>query len=116
VRCACREFETRLRADLEAVHGRLEELDKRLSREFPDYAEIANPQPVPLEEAQALLAADEALVTYAVWNDRTFLQVTRSDQAVMHEVEIGAEAPPQINTRIGLQTRASQAVPRHYRI
>ncbi len=38
----------------------------RLAREFPDYAEIANPQPVPLEEAQALLAADEALVTYAV--------------------------------------------------
>ena len=85
-----RDTEARLRADLEAVRGRLEELDKRLAQEFPDYAEIANPQPVPLEEAQALLAADEALVTYAVWSDRTFLQVIRSDRAAMHEVEIGA--------------------------
>ena len=95
--------EARLRAELEAARGRLEELDKRLARECPDYAEIASPQPVPLAEAQALLAADEALVTYAVWDKSTFLQVIRSNRAALHQVEIGADETPRL-LAIGIVT------------
>ena len=85
------EAEAQLRAELAVVHRKLGKLDKHLARDFPDYAEIANPRPLALIEAQALLATDEALVTYAVANDRTFLQVIRSDRAEMHKVEIGAD-------------------------
>ena len=66
-------------------------MDERLARDFPDYAEIANPRPLALAEAQALLADDEAVIAYAVADDRTFLLVTRADRAAMHEVEIGAD-------------------------
>ena len=86
-----RDADAVVRYALEEVSRTFNKLDKHLARDFPDYAEIANPQPVPLEEAQALLAADEALVTYAVWDKRTFLQVIRSNRAAMHEVEIGAD-------------------------
>ncbi|MFQ5954784.1 MAG: tetratricopeptide repeat protein [Kiloniellales bacterium] len=85
------ETEIRLREELEAVRRKLGKLDERLVRDFPDYAEIANPRPVALGEAQALLAADEVLVSYAVWDKVTFLQVVRSDRAAMHEVGIGAD-------------------------
>ena len=41
---------------------------------------------------RALLAADEALLAWAPWDDRTYLWVVRKDGAEMHSLEIGADA------------------------
>src|SRR5262249_15598584 len=41
---------------------RVAEIDKRLVAEFPDYATFSRPQPLSVEEVQAQLRSDEALV------------------------------------------------------
>jgi tetratricopeptide (TPR) repeat protein/CHAT domain-containing protein len=49
---------------LAAIDARIAEIDKRLLAEFPDYAVLARPTPLSVEEVQAQLGADEALVLF----------------------------------------------------
>ena len=49
-------------ARLAAIDARIAEIDKRLAAEFPDYALLASPVPLTVEQVQAQLSADEALV------------------------------------------------------
>ena len=51
-------------ARLAAIDARIAEIDKRLAAEFPDYAALASPAPLSVEEVQAQLGADEALVLF----------------------------------------------------
>ena len=86
------EAEADTRARLAEIGRNIEDLDARLAKEFPDYAELSAARPVPLPEVRALLAADEALLAWAPWDDRTYLWVVRKDGAEMHSLEIGADA------------------------
>jgi CHAT domain-containing protein/tetratricopeptide (TPR) repeat protein len=54
-----------LRASLATLTARSAALDVTLAREFPDYASLITPRPLPLTGAQALLSDDEALVVIA---------------------------------------------------
>jgi hypothetical protein len=47
---------------LAAIDSRIAEIDKRLGADFPDYAALASPAPLAVEDVQAQLGADEALV------------------------------------------------------
>jgi CHAT domain-containing protein/tetratricopeptide (TPR) repeat protein len=49
-------------ARLAAIDARITEIDSRLARNFPDYAAFASPAPLTIEEVQADLRDDEALV------------------------------------------------------
>lgn len=49
---------------LAAIDTRVAEIDKRLQAGFPDYAALANPLPLSIEEAQGQLHPDEALVLF----------------------------------------------------
>ena len=51
-------------ARLAAIDTRIAEIDKRLAADFPDYAALARPEPLSVEEVQAQLGADEALVLF----------------------------------------------------
>ena len=51
-------------ARLATIDARIAEIDKRLAAQFPDYAALANPAPIPVEEVQALLGVDEALMLF----------------------------------------------------
>jgi tetratricopeptide (TPR) repeat protein/CHAT domain-containing protein len=51
-------------ARLAAIDARTAEIDKRLNADFPDYAALASPAPLSVEEVQAHLAADEVLVLF----------------------------------------------------
>jgi CHAT domain-containing protein/tetratricopeptide (TPR) repeat protein len=53
------------RARMDAIDARLAEIDKRLAREFPDYAALASAEPATIAEIQARLGADEALILMA---------------------------------------------------
>ncbi len=68
--------------------GDLDELEQKLAREFPEYAEIANPQPLTLSDAQSLLGPDEALVSYSVSDAATFIHLVLPDQAVAFRVDM----------------------------
>ena len=85
------ETEAKLRVDLTLLDGRIGALDKKLAREFPEYAELASPRPLSLAETQDLLGPDEALMTYAIWDDATFLWVLRRDDAAFHRIDVGRQ-------------------------
>jgi CHAT domain-containing protein len=80
------------RAALSELGATITRLDERLAREFPAYAEIASPRLIALDELQALLHPDEALLAYAVWTDRTFVLAVRGEHGTLFEVAVGAEA------------------------
>ena len=61
------------RAGIEALRGQIADVESRLAvvaarleKEFPDYAALASPKPLGVEDAQKLLGADEALVFFVV--------------------------------------------------
>ena len=49
---------------LTAIDARIAVIDKTLAAEFPDYAALANAEPLSVKELQAQLAPDEAMVAF----------------------------------------------------
>ena len=56
--------ENALNDRLAAIDVRLAEIDRRLGRDFPDYAALTRSAPVSVPEVQAHLGAAEALVLF----------------------------------------------------
>ena len=54
-----------LRGRLAEVAGRIDLLDGRLAKEFPEYATLANPQPLSVAATQSILAPQEVLIFVA---------------------------------------------------
>jgi CHAT domain-containing protein len=87
--------EMRLRAEADEVAEKIVGLNGRFASSFPSYRELANPQPAGVEEVQQLLAADEALLAYAVvrpeavWGEeQVFLWALRRDHAEMARLDL----------------------------
>ena len=74
-------------ARLAAIDDRIAEIDKRLAADFPDYAALASPAPLSVEDVQAQLGADEALVLFLdtpEWKptpEETFIWVVTKTEA-----------------------------------
>ena len=85
-------------ARLAAIDARLSEIDAKLKAEFPEYAALASPAPLPLAEAQALLGEGEALVLFLDTPDKkptpeeTFIWVVTKTQARWLRSELGKPA------------------------
>ncbi len=79
--------EEQTRRDLADADRKLVEIDQVLRREFPSYAEIANPTPVDLPEAQKLLAPGEALVSFVVADNAIYRFIVRNDRAEFREIK-----------------------------
>jgi tetratricopeptide (TPR) repeat protein len=56
--------ETANSARLHDIAARIQEIDAKLKAEFIDYAELASPEPVSIEDLQGALNADEALILF----------------------------------------------------
>ena len=80
--------EQRLRGEIGDIRRTIDKIDTRLRREFFQFAELSRPQPLPLKEAQALLAPDEALLAFTVVNDATYRFVLRKDRADFRRIEV----------------------------
>src|SRR5262249_47858291 len=53
-----------IRADMAEFDARLSVINRRLGTDFPEYAQLSNPQPLTIADVQALLKEDEALVVF----------------------------------------------------
>ena len=74
--------EERLRIQRDDAEAAVTTINARLEIDFPDYAELANPQPLGLAETRKLLSRDEALVAYLVDKDKSYVwAVTRESVA-----------------------------------
>jgi CHAT domain-containing protein/tetratricopeptide (TPR) repeat protein len=49
---------------LKTIDARIKEIDEELAAKFPEYEELTSPAPITVEEIQALLGDDEALVLF----------------------------------------------------
>ncbi len=57
------------------------EINARLAKDYPEYAELSNPKPIALKEAQALLNVDEALLAIIVNKEQSYLWAVRNNKA-----------------------------------
>jgi hypothetical protein len=55
-----------IRRRIETVKAEREKLSQIFDQRFPDYVALSKPQPVSLQETQALLADDEALPAFPI--------------------------------------------------
>jgi CHAT domain-containing protein len=62
-----------LRTQIVDTESKLITLERRLEKEFPDYAALANPKPLGAEEAQQLLRGDEALVFFLAGEKQSYV-------------------------------------------
>lgn len=81
--------ENRLRQKLDEAETNIGRLNAELQRDFPQYRELVGSDPLGVADAQKLLKADEALVSYLVTAKETLLWVIRSDGAEMISLDTG---------------------------
>jgi CHAT domain-containing protein/Tfp pilus assembly protein PilF len=81
--------EAELRAAFSEVGAKLDTLDTRIAHDFPGYAELSNAKPLELADAEALLAADEAMLIYLIGETESWLWVLRHDRANVYKLDIG---------------------------
>lgn len=85
-------------ARLGAIDDRIALIDKRLTANFPDYAALAMPVPLTVEEVQAQLGADEALMLFLDTprlqpiNEETFIWVVTKTAVRWVRSDLGSAA------------------------
>jgi CHAT domain-containing protein/tetratricopeptide (TPR) repeat protein len=88
------------RRRIAAINARIAEIDRTLASDFPDYAALANPQPLSVDDVRALLRADEALVLFVDAPEHkqtklpqeTFIWVVTSTEARWVRTGLGTKA------------------------
>lgn len=85
-------IEARLRQRLRESAIEWRRLAAIANGKFPDFAALAAPRPLPLDEARSVLAADEALLVYGVTENQTVLWVVRAHGASVHHIDLGRDA------------------------
>jgi CHAT domain-containing protein/Tfp pilus assembly protein PilF len=83
---------TNLRAESARVRRSLEETSAQIAREFPAYAELSSPAPLSLVQTQALLRPDEALVSFFVMNEKSFVFAVTREGSVWQQIALGNSA------------------------
>lgn len=83
--------ETEMRRELGEIDAAMDGLDARLARDFPEYAEIASPAPLPIVAVQKLLGPDEAVLAYLIGNTDSFAWLIRADRQFFLRLDIGRE-------------------------
>ncbi len=78
---------TELRERMAASQQRIAETDKELAARFPAYAELAQPRPLAVMEAQSLLADGEAMVMIFSAERETFVWAITRSAATWKRVE-----------------------------
>jgi CHAT domain-containing protein/tetratricopeptide (TPR) repeat protein len=97
-----------LRRELAATENKLAAVDTRLAAEFPDYAALANPKPLKVEDVQELLGTDEALVLILAGDWESYVFALTRDGFEWKTIPLGAEALEQkvAHFRHGLDVEA----------
>lgn len=83
--------EQALRSKASDIAGRIGELDRAISAQFPDYAGLVTKTPVSIEEAQKRLNPNEALLLFATSTRLTFVWMVTSTNIRWHAAPIGSK-------------------------
>jgi CHAT domain-containing protein len=105
-----------LHAESTRARQAFDETSTRIAREFPAYAELSSPTPLPVAQTQALLKPDEALVSFTSMGDKSYVfAVTREDHA-WRQIALGdkAIADRVSKLRLGLFDPAPDVTPKPF--
>jgi len=80
--------EANLLTEINQNNARRDAVLAELQKDFPSYASLANPGPVPLADLQAHLKPREALVRFELGRERAFAIVVRSDRFQARPLEL----------------------------
>ena len=83
--------EQALRQRLTEIAARLDALNGRFVKELPEYAALANPQPLSIGDTQRLLGPQEALVLIASYPDQSLVWVICTDAVRWFRLPLGEE-------------------------
>ena len=82
--------EDQIRKHIEAIKTERDKLQDVFNQRFPDYVALSKPQPLAIEETQALLADDEAVVTVDL-DQKSYVWVITRDRAEWKELSVSAD-------------------------
>src|SRR6266436_7906129 len=77
-----------LRQHRQEIVAELARSSARVSTEFPDYAELVSPRPVPLAQAQKLIAPGEALVLFHVSDTDNYVWAVTAGRVVWRKIDL----------------------------
>jgi CHAT domain-containing protein len=83
--------EQALRAHIVKVEATLVQLNERLQKEFPRYAELVDPKPLTLKQVQSLVAPDEALLVYHLGSRAQFVFAVTRDRVEWEELPLDTD-------------------------
>lgn len=72
------QVQAKMRADIDTLKSDRSRLKKQIAEQFPEYAELVDPKPATLAQAQKLLKADEALVAWYFGTDASYVWAVNS--------------------------------------
>ncbi len=81
--------EARLRDELAVIDRQIAQQDSLIEQRVPGYRNYLSPEPLALASAQSLLGSDEALLSYMVDDNASYLLVVRNDRFVLLSLDIG---------------------------
>jgi len=105
------------RKDFDDAQAQLDALDQQITSQFPAYAELTNPRPLPLAQTQALLKPNEALVFILVGPDASYIWSVSRDAATWARADdLGAKtlADDVSSLRAELTPSAADATSKRY--
>jgi CHAT domain-containing protein len=93
-----------LRVEASQARASLDEVSARIVRDFPGYAELASPAPLPLAGAAALLKPDEVLVSFRMLGTHSFVFAVTREGSAWQQIPLGAPTLDErvANLRLGL--------------
>jgi hypothetical protein len=82
--------EGQIRKRIDEIKSERDKLQDVFNQRFPDYVALSKPQPLTIEQTQALLADDEGLVTIDL-DKKSYVWVITKDRAEWKELTINAD-------------------------
>jgi CHAT domain-containing protein len=82
--------EDQFRKRIDEIKSERDKLQHIFNQRYPDYVALSKPQPLTIEQTQALLADDEALVTVDL-DVRSYVWAITKDRAEWKELSVSAE-------------------------
>ena len=84
--------EEQMKQELQAAEAAVNSREAKLQADFPRYAGLVAPKPLPLAELKALLKPGEALLSVLTTRDATYVFLVRDGKVHAHRAAISAEA------------------------
>jgi CHAT domain-containing protein len=78
-------------SELATLETRLTELDQLLAEQFPAYVELSSPRPISSDAIQTMLRGDEALVQFAIVDQRVVVWVVTPSSVSWYPTSVSVE-------------------------